>query len=380
MTDAPEDKLAQISQTINVQPIRKGVRELNILTVDDARNRPRRDYLIKGLISPGDLSVWYGPPACGKTFLTMHLAYAIAQGREIFSRRVKQAPVLYIGLEGENGVFDRAKALEETFGETTNFCFTVEGIDLLSPDGQNADDINAIVAAVETTGAKLVIIDTLNRALGGADENDSRGMGGAIKACKDIIARTGCHLAVVHHSGKAGTDNGPRGHSSLEGAADVVVAITGDDIRTATTRKVKDGEVTSMSFSLNTVELGIDDDGDTITSCAVEETETPAAVSTRLKGDEPGWYSDLCEIFATPGLPQPRNVDGRTLHVTLTRDQVNDGLLQRGRIGNGCNENCNDESNTAISGADRTRVSRYLNRLRDKGKIGLSDKIVWMVS
>ena len=68
----------------------------------DARRAalPERAYLLKGLLSPGELSVWWGPPKCGKSFLLMSIGYAIAQGRNVFGRHVHKARVLYLACEG----------------------------------------------------------------------------------------------------------------------------------------------------------------------------------------------------------------------------------------------------------------------------------------
>src|SRR5690349_3127727 len=42
---------------------------LVVLTVDDTDTAPPRDYLLKGLLSPAEISLWVGPPKCGKSFL-----------------------------------------------------------------------------------------------------------------------------------------------------------------------------------------------------------------------------------------------------------------------------------------------------------------------
>jgi RecA-family ATPase len=66
----------------------------------------------------------------------------------------------------------------------------------------------------------LVIIDTLARSFGGADENQAKDMGAFISACDQIRANTGATLLIVHHSGVQDKERA-RGSSSLRAACDI---------------------------------------------------------------------------------------------------------------------------------------------------------------
>ena len=46
----------------------------------DLDTAPKRDYLLKGVLAPGEMSIWVGPPKCGKSFLLMFVAYKLALG------------------------------------------------------------------------------------------------------------------------------------------------------------------------------------------------------------------------------------------------------------------------------------------------------------
>jgi RecA-family ATPase len=80
---------------------------------------------------------------------------------------------------------------------------------------QSIDDL------IERTGIelRLVQIDTLARAFGGGNENDSQDMGAFIHNAGRLQRKLDCALMVLHHSGKDAT-KGLRGHSSLLGAVD----------------------------------------------------------------------------------------------------------------------------------------------------------------
>ena len=120
------------------------------------------DYLVKGLFAPCEMSVIYGEPGSGKSFLAAFLAYCIALGRSLFDRWVRRAPVVYAALEGQIGFARRLRALRDTFGASDQFFWLDQSVDLFSGEG----DVDGLIDAVLKANAKLLVIDTLARALG----------------------------------------------------------------------------------------------------------------------------------------------------------------------------------------------------------------------
>ncbi|MNN35456.1 hypothetical protein D3C81_1493060 [compost metagenome] len=90
-------------------------------------------------------------------------------------------------------------------------------------------------------------------------------------------------VLLVHHSGKDAS-KGARGWSGLRAAADVELEVLrSDELRSISVTKLKDGQDgAQIGFKLHTVVLGEDEDGDDITSCIVEYTNTGRA--TKEKG------------------------------------------------------------------------------------------------
>src|SRR6266568_4446716 len=84
---------------------------LVLLTPADCAVAKHRPYVAKGLIGEGDLALIIGQPGAGKSVLGPHMAYAVAQGRAIFGRRVRQGRVLYIAAEDGPGMRIRTRAL-----------------------------------------------------------------------------------------------------------------------------------------------------------------------------------------------------------------------------------------------------------------------------
>jgi RecA-family ATPase len=121
---------------------------LRILSVDDLLSLPPRDYLVKGWLSPSEISLIIGAKNVRKTFLALYVDYAIAQGRSVFGRRVKQSPALYVVAEGEAGIARRVKALADRYGRCDAFHVIAQPIDLLRCDASAGDLHDLIQAAI----------------------------------------------------------------------------------------------------------------------------------------------------------------------------------------------------------------------------------------
>ncbi len=120
---------------IFAKPIPEGADPLRLLTLADCAAAPRRRYLVKGLLAPGDLAVMFGPPGAGKSVLAPLLAHAIATGRSVFGRRVRKGTVLYIAAEDGAGMKMRAAALRAVHGDTGELRIVADPVDL-EGDGQ----------------------------------------------------------------------------------------------------------------------------------------------------------------------------------------------------------------------------------------------------
>jgi AAA domain len=133
--------------------------------------------------------------------------------------------------------------------------------------------IASIRASLGTVPPGAVVIDTLNRSLAGS-ESDDRDMAAYVKAADAMRAAFACAVVIVHHCGPEGTR--PRGHSSLMGAVDAQIAVNRDaaDNIIATVELMKDGsQGAEFASRLQVVDVGIDDDGDKITSCVITPIE-----------------------------------------------------------------------------------------------------------
>jgi len=249
-----------------------------LLNSSDLHALPPLAWCVRGVLPAHGLASVYGPSGSGKSFLVLDAAAAIADGAEWFGYRVKPAPVVYCALEGEAGFRVRVAAWEQAKGRKlpAGLRLVLQAFKLTDPQ-----DVADLAAAVLTAGAgAVVILDTLNRAAPEADENASADMGRILEAAKALQRLTGGLVLVVHHTGKDAT-RGLRGHSSLFAALDAAVEVTREgDRREWKVAKAKDGQDgAGHPFRLEVVDLGEDDEGETVTSCVIAPDESPQDVT-----------------------------------------------------------------------------------------------------
>jgi KaiC/GvpD/RAD55 family RecA-like ATPase len=283
-----------------------------LMRADEVVDAPSLHWLVRGVLPSAGLAALFGASGSGKSFLALDLCAAVAAGgAEWFACRVKSAPVVYVALEGEAGFSQRVKAWQLHHGRDLpgSLRFVMQALDL-----RNADDVSEIAEAVTAAGAAsgLLVIDTLNRAASGADENSVVDMGAIIAAAKDLQARLGGLVLLVHHSGKDAT-KGLRGHSSLHAALDAAIEVSrSDDRRDWRIAKAKDGDDgKAHPFKLEVVEIGEHDDGEPITSCVVVADDVARAAVRKTKvpggGNQRMAWDGIGRLFRDAGDVRPKD-------------------------------------------------------------------------
>ena len=240
-----------------------------VKTAADVVSAPSLQWLVRGVLPAEGLAAIFGASGSGKSFLALDLCCSIAAGQVWFSHKVKAAPVVYLALEGEAGFSQRIQAWQNHHGTTmpADLRFIMQSFDLRSNE-----DLQAMADAVIASGGAggLLLIDTLNAAARGSDENVSRDMGEVINAAKALQAQFGGLVLMVHHSGKD-QSRGLRGHSSLNAALDASIEVVKlDGRREWRISKSKDGsDEAGEFFRLEVVEIGRHEDNVAISSCVV---------------------------------------------------------------------------------------------------------------
>ena len=286
-------------------------KQYRVLTAEDLAAMPPIRWRIRGVLPEQGLAAVYGPSGSGKSFLVLDMLGAIAEGREWFGHRTRQCAVTYVALEGEAGIAQRVQAYATLHGQVPAALRFVASPFALMDLG----DVSALAAAIRSAGGAdgVTVIDTLNRAAPGADENSSADMGGLIHGAKALQEALGGLTVLIHHSGKDQT-RGLRGHSSLHAALDAAIAVTRDgERREWTVAKSKDGrDGGAHGFKLEPVELGEDEDGELVTSAVIEVVQADAGAKRPLPagGNQRAAWDTLGALLRAVGDVRPNGAPG----------------------------------------------------------------------
>jgi hypothetical protein len=284
--------------------------QFNLVRFADIKLSSLPPYLVDRLIPREGLVVIWGPPKCGKTFFVFDLCMHIALGWEYRGRRVEPATVVYIACEGERGLAARKEAFRRAkipAGDVNPpFYLLTTRLDL--PDQVDALMLD-IAAQIPASPCGAIVLDTLNRSIHGSESKDED-MSAYIAAADALRDRFKCAIIIIHHSGI--NDTRPRGHTSLTGAADAQIAVKRDNegLIIATVQCMKDGgDGDNITSSLRVIDVGTDDNGQTISSCVIEPADnTPASKSKPKKKLSPKdqiALDTLNRALAAHGTPAP---------------------------------------------------------------------------
>jgi len=228
------------------------------IRVADMVYRPP-EYLIATLIETDTMSLLFGDPAAGKSFVAIDLACSVATGADFHGNAVKSGAVFYIAGEGRNGLKRRFSAWEEHRGVSLANAniFTSDGAAAQFLDAASAQMVAASVDALVAVNGmpRLIVVDTLARNFGPGNENSQENMGQFIATLDGLKNRyPGCVILIVHHSGHSEKERS-RGSSVLKGALDCEFKIINRDGEiTLENTKMKDGPTPKpMLFKLETV-------------------------------------------------------------------------------------------------------------------------------
>lgn len=253
-------------------------KEFRLYRASDFPELPEMRWLVEDVFPEQGLLCVYGPSGVGKSFLCLDLAATIAEGAEWFGHTTRQRDVVYVALEGQVGLRHRVKAWEAHHGRPfpsgVRFVFDDFRINQFEDPRQLGTKILHGNGLDDYCDPGLVIVDTLNRAAPGSDENSCADMNGIIAGATMLRMTTDAAVLLIHHPGKDAT-RGLRGHSSLHAALDAVVEVDkdGEVIRWRLSKSKDSEDGLSHGFKLKAVELGISNSGKPRKSCVLESVE-----------------------------------------------------------------------------------------------------------
>jgi DNA-binding MarR family transcriptional regulator len=261
------------------------------------RSLPALKWLIDGEIQDHAVNVLVGPPANGKSFIAIDYACQIAQTEN----------VIYMAGEGEYGLNPRLTAWEYHHQKLTDkhlhICLGAVEIML-------EGELSAFLEAVKHLKPKLVIVDTLARAMISGDENNSKDMKAFVAGCSEIMKQLGCAVLLVHHTRKDGDVY--RGSNVLEGNVDVMLSCTmNDDVITLKSTKFKDRAASNGKFYRLLPKVIITPDGKQLESAVLipaeqyepgeELTQSQTSILRLLSDEDEEYYrKDVIDTLHLP--------------------------------------------------------------------------------
>ncbi len=245
----------------------RGADVYRVLGVGEIMNRPPPRWLIARHLPLIGMGFLYSEPGVGKSFLALDMALHIAYGRDNWhGDHIDAGPdtaVLYLAAEGSYGFRNRIKGWLKgrgRAGETGDrFKLIEQTVNFMEP--ADVDRLERTVLSVVGLRPCLIVVDTVSRAMPGADENLQKEMTLFVRACDRLRDRFGCVVLGVHHAGKSGD---MRGSTVLLGAGDFVFRLArkkGATVGLLGCEKQKDGpDGWEEGYSFEGVSLG---DGET---------------------------------------------------------------------------------------------------------------------
>jgi len=342
-----------------------------LVTLADLRAMPAPEHLIKGILTKHSGTWLIAAPGGFKSFLALDWAAHIATGRPWMGRKTRQEDVLYVVGEGVHGIGKRLTAWAFAHGQSTHRLRVLPvAVQARGYGGAGlSEQWGELVELVREMRPGLIVLDTQARMTVGLNENDARDTGIFLDGVERLKQASGACVLVVHHTGRNGND--ARGSSAIDGAQDAEWKLTRPDkgLRaTLTCEKSKDTDDTArIDLVLRVVPVGVDEDGQQVTSLVVGDSNAFVQVQVR-DAVSPG------ERGAAILLAEGETDEARRLVLMMLAEHDPRGNgLSRAEI-----QALGNEALKAGNGNrtkyDRSVYTRALNRLCEDGKVTSDDR------
>jgi hypothetical protein len=239
--------------------------------------------LVKGLLGHGMMALLYGESGSAKTLIALSLALHVALGEEWCGRKVQKGFVAYLAPEGGHSVHLRFHAWcrhhkIDPSDDTLPFRTIPVSVDLCTSVADLTQIIANIKAAeVDLGPCVLAVVDTVSRALAGANENGPDDMGKFVLNCDRLREETGATVLGVHHTPKGGTE--PRGHTCLKNGSEIrmLAEKVAHKLFKLNLEHLKDGPAgDELIFELASAVVGKNEDGENVEGGLVIHSDIPS--------------------------------------------------------------------------------------------------------
>ena len=152
------------------------------------------EWVVDKLIPKGGITLLYGRGGIGKTWLTLQMCKAIANGEPFCGLKTKKCPVIYVGFEDPLSVISKRLRI---LGASRDLKIWHIDSDFPPPHL----DLSKWQIYQQLPSGSLIVIDTL-RAAHSKDENSSQDIAKIMDRLKEL-RRKGITIVLLHHTPKA---------------------------------------------------------------------------------------------------------------------------------------------------------------------------------
>ena len=226
----------------------------------ELEDRPRQQqWLIDGLWGRQAVGIVGGEPKCGKSFLALDLAVAVAAGVPCLRRFAADQPgpvLLFAAEDAGHIVRARLEGIASAAGARFD-ALDIAVIDVPALRLDHRADRQRLVQTVERVRPRLVVLDPLVR-LHGVDENTVAEVAPILGFLRDVQRRFETAVLLVHHARKSGATRpgqALRGSSELHAWGDSNLYLRRRDRQILMTVEHR------AAPGLNDIEIELADDG-----------------------------------------------------------------------------------------------------------------------
>jgi len=293
------------------------------------------DWVIKSVLEKDSLSLLYGSPKSGKSFISISMAASVSLGVPWYEHKTKSGLIIYLAGEGQRGIARRLLAWQEFHGydlKQSKFHFSTRGAQLLNDDESLLlrDEILTLQDHYNEPPS-LVVIDTLARNFGPGNENSTEDMNRFVNSIDRYLREEfGAAILLVHHTGHA-AESRARGSSVLPAAIDWSYQITREDDPDVTMyldfeqTMIKDGKpLPDMRFEFQEVNLYemVDEDGMITTSGALKEVPHVVKQKSKRLGKNQKLVKEAIETLHLKKQNDARNKGLETHNIYVSYDEL----------------------------------------------------------
>ena len=293
------------------------VKGFSLTLLADALLEPpeKTAFLVDGMLPMGGLSLIGAKPKVGKSVFARNLLMSVARGEPFLGRTCRQGTVVLL-------------ALEEKRPEVIDHFRLMGGMDELlhfhtgpAPESTR-EGMASLANIIAVYQPVLVVVDPVFKLVRVKDSSDYAELTHALEPVLELARKTGCHISVVHHLGKAVREGGDDvlGSTAIFAAVDTLVLMrrAKDQRRTASTiqRYGKDLDETVVTMDEASGEISL---GAAVSDLKVSEAKVK--VLEVLEQFAEDYWADATQIRETAELQ-------RNATIKALNDLVAEGMVE----------------------------------------------------